>query len=845
MLAKGQTLLYENDFTGITEFTGWSLFDDSQTDGKIDIDPDGVAITVGIQTGQLWQPEIMVVPDGSFNLEEGSKYTIVVTAKFPEDGTLQINMGTWSANDQAQFPVEATGDFQDVVCEFSDWSVDAEGAHLLFQCGDFKGTTILKYIEIWKGDALIRDKWCVAGDEDLLGVDWDATKNKMFSNDDEHYKLIKRDIMLSKGTYHYKVVKGDESYPNTNASLVIDEDGIYTVTFSFNANTKEVSATAIKTYVWTVAGDESLMGADWDPTTNKMRNDDGINYSLKKTELMLSKGTYGFKVFKDYASAESYPNSNASLVIEEDATYTVVFSFNANTKEVSATATKTDGIYYNYIPKGNVAEVIQNPNNYKGNIIIPEKVTHEGVEYTVIKIGDNAFNDCSGLASVTIPNSVTSIGDGAFNKCSGLTFITIPNSVTSIGYSAFEGCSGLTSFTIPNSVKSIGYGAFYNCNSLTSVAFPNSFITLGSSVFEHCGNLKHVYISDLDIWCNMNSNETIIHYPHHIYLNGEEIINLTIPSSITSISFAFANCAFIESINIGSSVTSIDGAFSNCTSLTSIDIPSNVTSIGVNAFNGCTSLSSIKLPSNLTSIGGGAFAGCTSLSSINLPSNLTSIGGSAFAGCTSLLSIDIPLNVTYIEVAAFEGCKSLTTVTIPNSVTNIRREVFQNCAKLENVYCMIEDLSSLSIGSSVFDGSYIEYATLHVPASAINVYKTTAPWSGFGEFKTLSGEAIETKKCTTPTISFENGEIIFSCETEGVEYISNITAPDAKAYYDGRIKPTYKYTVSVYATKAGCLNSDTATAEFSATGVFGDLNGDGKVNVADHVKLSSIIMNEE
>ena len=146
----GEVLLYENDFTGITEFTGWSQFDDSQTDGKVEVDPDGVAITVGIQTGQLWQPQVMVVPDGSFNLAEDGDYKVVVTAKFPTNGNLQINMGTWSANDQAQFPVEATGDFQEVVCEFNGWSVDAEGAHLLFQCGDFKGTTILKKIQIFQ-----------------------------------------------------------------------------------------------------------------------------------------------------------------------------------------------------------------------------------------------------------------------------------------------------------------------------------------------------------------------------------------------------------------------------------------------------------------------------------------------------------------------------------------------------------------------------------------------------------------------------------------------------------------------------------------------------------------------
>ena len=91
----------------------------------------------------------MIVPDGSFNLKEDGNYKVFVTAKFPSAGTLQINMGTWSANDQAQFPVEASDDFQTIECDFEGWSVDAEGAHLLFQCGDFKGTTIVKKIQIY------------------------------------------------------------------------------------------------------------------------------------------------------------------------------------------------------------------------------------------------------------------------------------------------------------------------------------------------------------------------------------------------------------------------------------------------------------------------------------------------------------------------------------------------------------------------------------------------------------------------------------------------------------------------------------------------------------------------
>ena len=86
----------------------------------------------------------------------------------------------------------------------------------------------------------------------------------------------------------------------------------------------------------------------------------------------------------------------------------------------------------------------------------------------VVKAGtrvicDRAFLGCSGLTSVTIPNSVTSIGDLAFGRCSGLTSVTIPNSVTSIGYFAFKECYGLTSVTIPNSVKSIRDGAFKDC----------------------------------------------------------------------------------------------------------------------------------------------------------------------------------------------------------------------------------------------------------------------------------------------------------------------------------------------------------------------------------------------
>ncbi len=107
-------------------------------------------------------------------------------------------------------------------------------------------------------------------------------------------------------------------------------------------------------------------------------------------------------------------------------------------------------------------------------------------------IGDRAFSGCTGLTSVTIPDSVTSIGGYAFSDCTGLTSVTIGNGVTSIGESAFYGCKGLTSVTIPDSVTSIGENAFYNCKGLTSVTIPDSVKSIGNRAFYGCTGLTSI-----------------------------------------------------------------------------------------------------------------------------------------------------------------------------------------------------------------------------------------------------------------------------------------------------------------------------------------------------------------
>ena len=146
--ANAQELIAEVDFTTATEFTGWNQFGDGQ-EGSVELKAgEGLAITVGSQTGQLWQPQTMVIPDGTFNVEEDGNYKVVVEAKFPTAGELQINMGTWASNDQTTAQVPASDDFQTVEIEFPAFAYTLEGCHLLFQNGDFLGTTIVKSVKV-------------------------------------------------------------------------------------------------------------------------------------------------------------------------------------------------------------------------------------------------------------------------------------------------------------------------------------------------------------------------------------------------------------------------------------------------------------------------------------------------------------------------------------------------------------------------------------------------------------------------------------------------------------------------------------------------------------------------
>ena len=175
-----------------------------------------------------------------------------------------------------------------------------------------------------------------------------------------------------------------------------------------------------------------------------------------------------------------------------------------------------------------------------------------------------------------------------------------------------------------------------------------------------------------------------------------------------------------------------------------------------------------------------------------------------------MTSVTIPNSVTFIGPEAFSGCSGLTSVTIGSGVEHIGMSAFINCPDLLDVYCYAENVPSTQ--SNAFNGSYPEYANLHVPDASVDSYKATAPWSSFGKIVGLSGEEPEqpeVEKCATPVVTYAEGKLSFSCETEGAEFVTNVVAEDAKKYYDAEIELSATYNIEVFATKANCENSDT------------------------------------
>ncbi|MDD6642460.1 MAG: leucine-rich repeat domain-containing protein, partial [Bacteroidales bacterium] len=384
--------------------------------------------------------------------------------------------------------------------------------------------------------------------------------------------------------------------------------------------------------------------------------------------------------------------------------------------------------------------------------------------------GSSAFAYCSGLTSVTIPNSVTSIGGGAFAYCSGLTSVvwnakncadfaqyydyssskyyygpfddsaskitsftfgsevehipaylcygmenltsvTIPNSVTSIGEKAFRGCSGLTSVTIPNSVTSIGMYAFEGCSGLTSVLWnAKNYADFSSRDYAPFYNIKSQITS-------FTFGSEVEHIPAYLCYGMENLTSVTIPNNVTSIGGA---------------------AFYGCSGLTSVTIPNSVTSIGYGAFYYCSGLTAVTIGNSVTSIGKNTFYECSGLTSVVWNAkNCADFAeyydeydyyGPFYNIASQITSFTFGSAVEHIPAYLCYDMKNLTSVTIPNSVTSIGYYAFEGCTALHEITAL--PTVPPTCGSNAFYNVPTD-VTLRCPCASREAYQAADTWSQF------------------------------------------------------------------------------------------------------------------
>ncbi len=386
------------------------------------------------------------------------------------------------------------------------------------------------------------------------------------------------------------------------------------------------------------------------------------------------------------------------------------------------------------------------------------------------------------IRKVVIGDGITSIGPRAFYEFFKIESIVGGENLTSIGKYAFYNCAKLSSIPLWPNVGSFGNYAFYGCSGLKS-------ISLGPKVYE------------LGEYMFYNTKITSISIPSSLYCIGDK---------------CFTNCAALDTVYIENLAKWCNMLFITDKSIAS----SNPLSYAKHAFVDGQEITDFIIPNEATKISPHSFNNFEGISSVSTGDGVTVIGEGAFRGTP------------------------LSTVVLGKNVKSIEYNAFTNCNQLKDVYVNAETVpSAWPDDDDDHDGSFqytdIGSAVLHVPASAIEEYKSKAPWKYFGKIYAIGYEPLP--QCATPTIAYANGKVKFACETEGVEFVPSITVTPNQLQNGNELAIGGNFTVSVYAVKEGYDNSDTATMTINMSQI-GDVNADGELNAADITAVVNAIL---
>lgn len=285
------------------------------------------------------------------------------------------------------------------------------------------------------------------------------------------------------------------------------------------------------------------------------------------------------------------------------------------------------------------------------------------------------------VKTVRIEGAATNIGDHAFDECSNMTDIKMPNTITKIGSIAFSSCYALTDMSLPNTVTTLGSWAYSHCRSLTKVYIPKSLTDIGNWALIGCENVTSMEVEQENpVFDSRDNCNAIIRTATNTLVAGCQ--TTVIPNTVTSIGrSAFYDCANLTNITIPTSVTTIEqAAFYRCRKLREVEIPDMVTTIGEAAFTLCQGLVSVKIPDNVVSLGKEAFEYCHDIKTLVLGSSLADIGDNAFHNCYKLKEITVKATTppTCGTKGVFTGVnKDVCELIVPSASVDLYKAAFE------------------------------------------------------------------------------------------------------------------------------------------------------------------------